>query len=126
GKATATFDAQKSKKIELNLNLSFLENVKNPVVGVNVLNQVGDIIVTSNTRRMGWTPKEVLKNKNIKAQITIDNIFTNDTYYISVVIANKDKDPFLIKERCGKFIVYGRDANAAHALSHPRQEFKIS
>lgn len=95
-------------KISVRIKISALEEIKNPVVGITIKDQVGKPLFATNTKAFSIETGEFKKGDKFLAKIEIDNIFSDGNYYIVPGITSEDTEtPYDSIEDGHRFSVSG-------------------
>jgi ABC-2 type transport system ATP-binding protein len=111
------------KKFQIELSLKSKKDIPEAFAGVSIKNSESQIVLALDTiDYIGTT--SLKKNKETKIRITVDNIFTNGTYYLSLALTDGSRssgDQLFKRRNIASFTIFGVRKNE-NSLVHPHCE----
>lgn len=103
----------------ITLVLQVAVEIQNIIVGINIINSQGSIMLATNTQ-LNQKPITLYPKKKNTVWFSIDNIFTEDSYSLNVAVAQKSVTEELLVQKADifRFDIKGIKKHK-HSLTHP-------
>ena len=82
------------EKLTVTTNVSFEENLEDVLVGIQIIDMAGNIIIGTNTMLQDYSKRNFKKNEIVSLEWTLDNILKSGKYSLAVAVHSYGGEPY--------------------------------